>query len=117
VTRYPSPMPDAHLAPPQANPSAQPGTVCCDTNRAQWADEVDAYAADLQVEARRDDQDEHMTDTEREQAIAEAREQMMQHALRMDWPEAHAAQERMRALVAQRSAEQVARMETEQGLV
>lgn len=57
-----------------------------------------------------------MTDTEREQAIAEAREQMMQHALRMDWPEAHAAQERMRKLIRERSPEQVARMETEQGL-
>lgn len=57
-----------------------------------------------------------MTDTEREQAIDQAREEMMQHALRMDWPEAHAAQERMRALIAQRSPEQVARMEVEQGL-
>lgn len=57
-----------------------------------------------------------MTDTERETAIALAREQMMQHALRMDWPEAHAAQERMRALIAQRSSEQVAHMGPEQGL-
>ena len=36
-----------------------------------------------------------MTDTERETAIAQAREQMMAHALRMDWPEAHAAQRSM----------------------
>ena len=57
-----------------------------------------------------------MTDTERETAIALAREQMMQHALRMDWPEAHAAQDLMRKLIRERSAEQVARMETAQGL-
>lgn len=57
-----------------------------------------------------------MTDTERETAIAEAREQMMEAGLRQDWPEAHKAQERMRALIAQRSPEQIARMETERGL-
>ena len=57
-----------------------------------------------------------MTDTERETAIDQAREEMMQAGLRQDWPRAHAAQERMRALIAQRSQEQVARMEREQGL-
>lgn len=47
-----------------------------------------------------------MTDTEREQAIAEAREEMMQAALRMDWPEAHEAQERMRKLIRERQHEE-----------
>ena len=53
-----------------------------------------------------------MTDTEREQAIAQAREDMMQAALHRDWPAAHAAQERMRALIRQRSDERVAQMES-----
>lgn len=41
----PSPTPDAHLATPQATPDAEPGTVCQRT----WADEVEAYARDLQA--------------------------------------------------------------------
>jgi hypothetical protein len=57
-----------------------------------------------------------MTDTERETAIALAREDMQQYALRQDWEKAHAAQERMRTLIRKRTQEQVARMETEQGL-
>lgn len=55
-----------------------------------------------------------MTDTERETAIAQAREEMQQHALRMDWEKANEAQQRMRKLIRERTPEQVARMETEQ---
>lgn len=40
-------MPAAHLAPPQANPDSERETVCQRTN--QWADEVEAYARDLQA--------------------------------------------------------------------
>jgi len=57
-----------------------------------------------------------MTDTEREQAIAEAREEMQQAGIRQDWKAANSAQERMRKLIRERSPEQVARMEAEQGL-
>jgi hypothetical protein len=57
-----------------------------------------------------------MTDTERETAISLAREDMQQHALRMDWEAADEAQQRMRKLIRERTPEQVARMETEQGL-
>jgi len=41
-----APTTDAHLAPPQANPACDAGTVCQPTN--QWADEVEAYARALQ---------------------------------------------------------------------
>lgn len=57
-----------------------------------------------------------MTDTEREQAIDQARDEMQQAGIRQDWKAAHEAQERMRKLIRERSAEQVARMEMEQGL-
>lgn len=57
-----------------------------------------------------------MTDTEREQAIAEAREEMQRAALLQQWTLAHEAQTRMRALIAGRSGVQAERMEREQGL-
>ena len=41
-----APTADADLAPPQANPDDAPGSV---GDRTQWADEVEAYVADLQA--------------------------------------------------------------------
>lgn len=41
-----APTTDAHLAPPQANPSPARGSV---GDRTQWADEVEAYARELQA--------------------------------------------------------------------
>lgn len=41
-----APTTDADLAPPQANPSPARGSV---GDRTQWADEVEAYARDLQA--------------------------------------------------------------------
>lgn len=57
-----------------------------------------------------------MTDTEREQAIAEARDEMQRAALLQQWTLAHEAHDRMRALILGRSPEQVRRMEMELGL-
>lgn len=57
-----------------------------------------------------------MTDTERETAIALAREDMQQHAIRQDWPKAQAAQDLMRSLIAGRTPGRIAQMEREQGL-
>ena len=42
----PAPTTDAHLDPPQANPDDARGSV---GDRTQWADEVEAYAANLQA--------------------------------------------------------------------
>jgi len=42
---FPAAMPATHLAPPQANPNDARGSVCQRT----WADEVEAYARDLQA--------------------------------------------------------------------
>ncbi len=42
-----APTTDADLASPQANPDDAPGSVCQPTN--QWADEVEAYARELQA--------------------------------------------------------------------
>lgn len=41
-----APTTDADLAPPQANPDDARGSV---GDRTQWADEVEAYARDLQA--------------------------------------------------------------------
>jgi len=46
MTFYPDSTPPARLAPPQANPSHAPETVC---QRTQWVDEVEAYVADLRA--------------------------------------------------------------------
>ena len=41
-----APTTDTDIAPPQATPHSERETVC---QRAQWADEVEAYAQELQA--------------------------------------------------------------------
>ena len=43
----PSQAPAHHLAPPQANPASEPGTV---GQRTEWAAEVEAYVARLRAQ-------------------------------------------------------------------
>lgn len=43
----PALMPAPHLAPPQANPASQPGTV---GQRTEWAAEVEAYVERLRAQ-------------------------------------------------------------------